>query len=495
MIKGILLLSLLFVAYAGEDYYKLLGVTRNADAKTIKKAFKKLSLKYHPDKHTENKKEAEQMFMRIANAYETLTDPEKRKIYDQYGEEGLKGGQQQQQHQNMQFDDIFSSFFGGNRRGAGGAGGGFNFNFNMGGGKQQHHQHQHQEEKKAPFYDNTDVFDLDLGSLKSLYKRNEIWMVEFYSLKSKACEELKEEWIEMANKLYGIIKVAAVNCDEEEELCEEYNVKSYPTIIYYPDNTAKDHEVYTGLKTYKAMSDFAVSRMQSFVRIVNSKNIDGYFEEAPDQAKIILFTNKKSTPPLLKALSKEFKGKVILGEVRSTESELVSKYNIKEFPTIIGLNEQAEKERYTGEYKRDKLERWIREFMYNNIGQGSKVRELTRALNLSGKCSAGNSNLCFMMFTDKENDQVKDILKQLYEKFANDPIEFYWVDKKRYPGFVIEFEGEIVAFRPKRKKYSKIDCDFDLKCLSDKISNILSGGGDMRKLDVMPELLEPRREL
>ena len=63
---------------------------RNADDKTLKRAFKKLSLKFHPDKNRDNPEAAKTKFVEIANAYEVLIDPEKRKIYDQFGEEGLK---------------------------------------------------------------------------------------------------------------------------------------------------------------------------------------------------------------------------------------------------------------------------------------------------------------------------------------------------------------------------------------------------------------------
>lgn len=75
----------------GVDYYKILQVDRNATEDELKKAYRKLAMKWHPDKNPNNKKEAEAKFKQISEAYEVLSDPQKRAVYDQYGEEGLKG--------------------------------------------------------------------------------------------------------------------------------------------------------------------------------------------------------------------------------------------------------------------------------------------------------------------------------------------------------------------------------------------------------------------
>jgi len=71
------------------DYYKILGVDKNADEKAIKKAYRKLAIKYHPDKNKGNK-QAEEKFKQINEAYTVLSDPEKRKMYDKYGKDWEK---------------------------------------------------------------------------------------------------------------------------------------------------------------------------------------------------------------------------------------------------------------------------------------------------------------------------------------------------------------------------------------------------------------------
>ncbi|TVQ91928.1 MAG: molecular chaperone DnaJ [Deltaproteobacteria bacterium] len=89
------------------DYYEVLGVGRDADAPTIKKAYRKLALKYHPDRNPDDA-EAEERFKEASEAYEVLTNDEKRQIYDRYGHDGLKG--QGYEPNFTDASDIFSAF-------------------------------------------------------------------------------------------------------------------------------------------------------------------------------------------------------------------------------------------------------------------------------------------------------------------------------------------------------------------------------------------------
>lgn len=95
------------------DYYEVLGVGKNASADEIKRAYRRMAIKYHPDKNPDNKKEAEAKFKECAEAYEVLSDPEKRQRYDQFGHEGLRGvGVRDYSHMRWQdigsiFEDIF----------------------------------------------------------------------------------------------------------------------------------------------------------------------------------------------------------------------------------------------------------------------------------------------------------------------------------------------------------------------------------------------------
>jgi molecular chaperone DnaJ len=94
------------------DYYEVLGVAKDVSQDDIKKAFRELAKKWHPDRNPENKKEAEEKFKEVAEAYAVLSDEEKRRRYDQFGHEGLQGVTGPD-FTGVSVEDIFASFFGG----------------------------------------------------------------------------------------------------------------------------------------------------------------------------------------------------------------------------------------------------------------------------------------------------------------------------------------------------------------------------------------------
>jgi molecular chaperone DnaJ len=127
------------------DYYNVLGVSKGASEKEIKKAYKRLAMKYHPDKNPDNAA-AEANFKEVKEAYEVLTDTEKRRQYDQFGHAAFEGsggfGGQGRQHGfgGGGFEDIFGDAFRHRGQGFGGGFGGFDDMFSQGRGRQSRAQ-------------------------------------------------------------------------------------------------------------------------------------------------------------------------------------------------------------------------------------------------------------------------------------------------------------------------------------------------------------------
>jgi len=97
-----------------KDYYGVLGVNKEVDDSTLKKAYRKLAIKYHPDKNPNDQK-AEEKFKEVAEAYDVLSNKEKRQNYDMYGSSTGPGANPFSGGQGFNMDDIFSSFFGGSQ--------------------------------------------------------------------------------------------------------------------------------------------------------------------------------------------------------------------------------------------------------------------------------------------------------------------------------------------------------------------------------------------
>lgn len=173
----------------GVDYYNVLKVNPTASEDDLKKSYRRLAMKWHPDKNPTSKKEAEAKFKQISEAYDVLSDPHKRQIYDQYGEDGLKSSDvpetaaQQRNYNNNNNDagfryyprdaeDIFAEFFGASGEVFGGGGGGGRRSSEYGGSRfKSAEAGSHQNIKKTPVSRKAPAIESKLAcTLEELYK-------------------------------------------------------------------------------------------------------------------------------------------------------------------------------------------------------------------------------------------------------------------------------------------------------------------------------------
>ena len=525
---SLIFLFLIVNTECGEDYYKILGVKRTATKAEIKRAFKKLSLKYHPDKNKDNPKKAKEKFIKIANAYEVLSDDEKRKIYDQYGEEGVKaneqGGGAGAHFENMNFEDIFSQFFGGGgasfefnmgggnkgKKGrssgfggfgnifenifGGGMGGGFN-GFEQGGpGGRQQRRAQQGGMKDQNYFKNTKVHSIKMKSLTYLYSRKNIWFVYFYRKGDQNYEPYVKAMIEFADKTDGLFNAGAVNCIKDEEICEEFGVTQTPSIIFFSENE-KDYNKYDGKIDYNSLFNYAAKRMSYYVNEITKEKLSDFFAKKPDKYHVILFTSKESTPSLYKALSKYYINKLIFGEVHKNQNELVELFKIREFPTLmVMLDEEKNKyEIYKRKLDFESLKSYLGKFAgKQKLTNVAKIKEINYNIyNTLGTCSdSDGKNICLIYLTKDYKPIRKDmkLLEAIHDKYEKDHIKVFYLNYKKnkniFKSFedINEYNAKAVIIKGKRKKYMNIDKDEFENNIYNAIDNIISGGGNFKKM-------------
>lgn len=174
----------------GVDYYNVLNVNPSASEDDLKKSYRRLAMKWHPDKNPTSKKEAEAMFKQISEAYDVLSDPHRRQIYDQYGEDGLKSSDlptagetaaQQRSYSsgnNAGFryyprdaEDIFAEFFGASGEVFGGGSSGGRRNSENGGSRFRSAEAGSQTNRKTPANRKAPAIESKLAcTLEELYK-------------------------------------------------------------------------------------------------------------------------------------------------------------------------------------------------------------------------------------------------------------------------------------------------------------------------------------
>ena len=96
------------------------------------------------------------------------------------------------------------------------------------------------------FFHQNDVEKLDIGSLSKFYRRQKVWLILFFDPNEQESQDFKEVWDKIAGKMYGIVTFAGVNCDADEEICDDFEAYGYPKIYAAHANIDEDYVRYDG---------------------------------------------------------------------------------------------------------------------------------------------------------------------------------------------------------------------------------------------------------
>ncbi|XP_064647185.1 dnaJ homolog subfamily C member 10-like [Lineus longissimus] len=230
----IFLLTLLLLmdsirVHGDEDYYKLLGVAKDADNRDIRRAFKKLAVTHHPDKNTDDP-QAHDKFLKINRAYEVLKDADLRKKYDTYGEAGLKDDHPSNQYQSWNF----------------------------------------YQEEFGLYDEDKEIITLSrIDFEQSVKASDDIWFVNFYSPHCSHCHDLAPSWREVARELEGVVRIGAVNCGDDWQLCRQQGINGYPSLLMYPSA-----EKYHGQRNTENLVEYALKFLKASFADLTLSNFD-----------------------------------------------------------------------------------------------------------------------------------------------------------------------------------------------------------------------------
>ncbi|EOA29592.1 hypothetical protein CARUB_v10013331mg [Capsella rubella] len=366
------------------DPYKVLGVSRDAKQREIQKAFHKLSLIYHPDKN--KNKGAQEKFSEINNAYEILSDEEKRKNYDLYGDEKGQPG----------FDSGFAGGNGGysSYSSSGGNGGGFSFggpggwqNMGGGGGSKSFSFSFGGPSESSFGFGMDDIFNMFSGSgskgrdpfggfgssskaesktksgttatirtINSQVYKKEImdqgmtWLVLSYLPSQRGTQYHESSIEEVAESFQGAIKVGRINCETESSLCKELGIvpRRAPRLFVYSYTSSGKATLaeYTEELVAKKVKSFCQEHLPRFSKRIDLHTFDVSAVSSQRTPTVMLLSTKKDAPVIWRVLSGLYNGRFVFynTEVHDTSDPKVRKLGVDALPAIVGWLSNGEKQ-------------------------------------------------------------------------------------------------------------------------------------------------------
>jgi len=472
----------------GADYYQTLGIDDRADKDAIKKAYRAKSLEYHPDKCTENKELCQTKFIEVSTAYEVLSDPEKRKTYDEYGEEGLKEGGEGG-HGGEQAKQMFRQFFGREPDG--------NVRIVHQGGQMMFVE-EGEPGPKENIYDDTSITELNNDVWKGAVEdRDEPWVVEFYKPNDDDSVEAKPEYIAFADKFKEFLKVGAVNCRQQRDIYSKASINTFPAVRWFHAEKEKDPEVFEGAMTSKLLGKWASDLMPDHSTVVQDKFALRKWLDNVTGPAVLLFTDKSGPPPMWKALSREFKGRANLGVVPRCDKTGVFKTPLqREFdvyiPQIIRLDPVDElgkiAEKFDSQMKKDVLSLWLIKTIAlgRRAGPAASFKEWNADRLAAGDCAPTDGQFCFLWLKAGADPVAEEATRQISQKYRTDPIKMMWVNVEMNPSVLEAFGLEnsdrsdfFVAYRPKRSKFKVHEGGFQFAELDAFVDNVMNGGSPL----------------
>lgn len=519
--KTILIIATLILTniFAKKSYYQVLKVGRGASKDEIKKSYKKLVRKFHPDRNPKRMSWAKNQFIEVSQAYEVLSDPKKKEIYDQYGEEGIKNFEQ---HGNsggaggnfgnfsgggINIEDIIGSFFGGGR----GRGGGQRqkrrkqrtrgnrqrrghgesqdgFQFNMGEDGENFQQEGKKKETKKvlehesfikiesedmlPDFDNLmEAYGLFIYRPEHISQKRRRQGMNQGTVGQASAEKLQS----LAEKFGSYLKIGLLDCSAFEVACSKLLLK-----IKHRGNLTQP--MYTVFGTRKRLQKLNVGRpdininkivsihvkmMDQVIKKIHQNNFAEFIKKNVNKKIVLLFTNKRTTSLLFMSLASTFQDKYVFAEIHNSQTKLFKQFGVSstEVPKLMVLKDliNLKGDFFKGNINRELLFMFLNQKLKEISKQAQEVKIFTKLILQSGQCDLKDSKFCLIIHSgDSKNiETTKERLNSILKNYSQDPLKVFI-----FTGNFAKFEtvfgnNKVVLLKGKRRKFKSIESNFE----------------------------------
>jgi len=360
---------------------------------------------------------------------------------------------------------------------------------------------------------NSNVIQLNKNNFHEVFDTPHVWMVEFYAPWCGHCKNLAPAWEAAATNLKGVVRVAAVNCDEDRELAGMFDIKGFPTIVYFGSETApnphrkglpwKNPEVYQGQRTAAAIATYATSRLPDFTISSSEKLLDGDYSNP----KVILFSDKPRPSNIYKGLAIDFKDSLTLGYIQKSNQKTMEKYGITSVPTLIVDRGNDDVSTFSDKFNYDNLFNFLRTFGEPSSGKGKQQAQqptpepdrpaevvfVDTTEDFAEKCLEKNGPIAIAFF-DKNSDETEQFLAttlEAAEKYKKQ-FRFLWVDGPNHASFMDELHinsgfPQLIVLHPKKLALAQMIGAYETKGISSFLDRVLlSSKRLIRQIDEIP---------
>jgi protein disulfide-isomerase A6 len=373
----------------------------------------------------------------------------------------------------------------------------------------------------------SDIIVTDLSKenfAQRIFTTPELWLVQFY--KTHDCDQCKRfvnEYTAVADNIGGIVNIAAVDCEEQVELCSVFKLNTFPMLLLFPSNPEpipdrpnqyiKNPTVYQGAGTAGAINHWVIKNLPDEVTVISDDTLDVFLSS--DLPKVLLFSEKAKPANLFKSLSLTFKNTLSFGMVKNTEANTVQKYNINKFPSIIVITSDSVS-RYDGPISKNELKEFIMPFASDFMNRRNSkpkedlktqktepiVPELHQVNNQEEFDKACKPHgLCFIVFmdpSDESHGNYISLLETIVNKYPSFAI--IWIDGTLHQFFKQGFKlpdgfPQAVLLQRKKMKYRIFTGAMEEELIDEYFEIALSGKGRTALLTKIPSFDAPKEDL